>query len=140
MLVQQDMGESSEMKLPIDFPGQSRSTSLFRTGWGKTRCIHKMPSQSSIWRRCHNRVRMLKKARLLTRHPGAPRRTLSAGKTAVSEEARRTLRYVEPLSDTSTPLEDFFSILIRGSCALLLRSLVREHSRASRAYVHSWIG
>ena len=43
---------------------------------------------------------MLKKARLLTRHPGAPRRTLSAGKTAVSEEARRTLRYVEPLSDT----------------------------------------
>jgi hypothetical protein len=29
----------------------------------------------------------------------------------VSEEARRTLRYVEPLSDTRTPLEDFFSIL-----------------------------
>jgi hypothetical protein len=32
-------------------------------------------------------------------------------KAAASEEARRTLRYVEPLSDTRTPLEDFFSIL-----------------------------
>jgi hypothetical protein len=32
----------------------------------------------------------------------------------VSEEARRTLRYVEPLSDTRTPLEDFFSILLGG--------------------------
>ena len=31
---------------------------------------------------------------------------------AASEEARRTLRYVEPLSDARTPLEDFFSILL----------------------------
>jgi hypothetical protein len=30
---------------------------------------------------------------------------------AVSEEVRRTLRYVEPLSDTRTQLADFFSIL-----------------------------
>jgi len=30
----------------------------------------------------------------------------------VSEEARRTLRYVEPLSDERTPLADFFSILL----------------------------
>jgi len=36
----------------------------------------------------------------------------SAGKAAVSEEARRMLRYVEPLSKTRTPLEDFFSILL----------------------------
>ena len=33
-------------------------------------------------------------------------------KAAASEEARRTLRYVEPLSDASTPLEDSFSILL----------------------------
>ena len=31
-------------------------------------------------------------------------------KAAASEEARRTLRYVEPLSDARTPLADFFSI------------------------------
>jgi hypothetical protein len=34
-------------------------------------------------------------------------------KAAASEEARRTLRYVEPLSDARTPLADFFSILLR---------------------------
>ena len=37
-------------------------------------------------------------------------------KAAASEEARRTLRYVEPLSEARTPLADFFSILLtRGS-------------------------
>jgi hypothetical protein len=30
----------------------------------------------------------------------------------VSEEARRTLQYVEPLSDARTPLVVFFSILL----------------------------
>jgi hypothetical protein len=35
-----------------------------------------------------------------------------SGKAAASEEARRTLRYVEPLSDARTPLADFFSILL----------------------------
>jgi len=35
-----------------------------------------------------------------------------SSKAAVSEAARRTLRYVEPLSDTRTPLADFFSILL----------------------------
>ena len=33
-------------------------------------------------------------------------------KAAASEEARRSLRYVEPLSDARTMLADFFSILI----------------------------
>jgi hypothetical protein len=33
-------------------------------------------------------------------------------KAAASEEARRTLRYVEPLSAARTPLADFFSILL----------------------------
>ena len=36
----------------------------------------------------------------------------SAGKAAVSEEVRRTLRYVEPLSEARTKLVDFFSILL----------------------------
>ena len=32
----------------------------------------------------------------------------------MSKEARRTLRYVEPLSEARTPLADFFSILLVG--------------------------
>ena len=36
-----------------------------------------------------------------------------SSKAAAVEEARRTLRYVEPLSDARTPLADFFSILLR---------------------------
>ena len=36
-------------------------------------------------------------------------------KAAASEEARRTLRYVEPLSDVKTSLADFFSILLEVS-------------------------
>ena len=35
-----------------------------------------------------------------------------SSKAAASEKARRTLRYVEPLSDARTPLADFFSILL----------------------------
>jgi hypothetical protein len=35
-----------------------------------------------------------------------------SGKAAASEEARRTLRYVEPLSDARTPPPDFFNTLI----------------------------
>jgi hypothetical protein len=35
-----------------------------------------------------------------------------SSKAAASEEARRTLRYVEPLSDARTPLAAFFSILL----------------------------
>ena len=38
-----------------------------------------------------------------------------SSKAAASEEARRTLRYVEPLSDVRTPLADFFSILLEQS-------------------------
>jgi hypothetical protein len=43
-------------------------------------------------------------------HAGCSKRL--SGKAAASEEARRRLRYVEPLSDARTPLEDFFSILL----------------------------
>ena len=35
-----------------------------------------------------------------------------SSKAAASEEARRTLRYVEPLNDARTPLADTFSILL----------------------------
>ena len=35
-----------------------------------------------------------------------------SSKAAASEEARRTLRYVEPLSVARMPLADFFSILL----------------------------
>ena len=42
-------------------------------------------------------------------HAGCSKRLSS--KAAVSEKARRTLRYVEPLSEARTPLADFFSIL-----------------------------
>ncbi len=37
---------------------------------------------------------------------------MPSSKAAASEEARRTLRYVEPLSDARTPLADCFSILL----------------------------
>ncbi len=42
-------------------------------------------------------------------HAGCSKRSFS--KAAASEEARRTLRYVELLSEARTPLADFFSIL-----------------------------
>ncbi len=46
-----------------------------------------------------------------------------SSKAAASEGARRTLRYVEPLSDARTPLEDFFSILLStmSTFALIFR-------------------
>ena len=53
-----------------------------------------------------------------TSHPRQPWRTetrLVPSKAAASEEARRRLRYVEPLSDARTPLADFFSILLGGA-------------------------
>ncbi len=43
-------------------------------------------------------------------HAGRSKNPFS--KAAASNEARRTLRHVEPLSDARTPLADFFSILL----------------------------
>ena len=37
---------------------------------------------------------------------------MAVSEAAASKEARRTLRYVEPLSDARTKLADFFSILL----------------------------
>ena len=59
--------------------------------------MHKIPLESFIWRRCQNRFRVLNRP---------------SSKAAVSEEARRTLRYVESLSEARTPLADFLSILL----------------------------
>src|ERR1043166_6042345 len=55
---------------------------------------------------------MLKKTVFSPTQPRRAKTRRSAGKVAASEEARRTLRYVEPLSAARTPLEDFFSILL----------------------------
>jgi hypothetical protein len=48
-------------------------------------------------------------------------------KATASEEARRTLRYVELLSEARTPLADFFSILIEmwKEGPMLLRSFLK---------------
>src|SRR5438874_13521275 len=45
--------------------------------------------------------------------PWRAKTRLVPSKAAASEEVRRTLRYVEPLSDARTLLADFFSILLR---------------------------
>ena len=63
-----------------------------------------------------NRIRLIPTTWLKSSGPetgiitGCSKRPLS--KAAASEEARRTLRYVEPLSDARTLLTDFFSILL----------------------------
>ena len=57
---------------------------------------------------------MLKKAGLLTRPTPARQDASFRGQGRASEEARRTLRYVEPLNEARTPLADFFSILLNG--------------------------
>jgi len=44
-----------------------------------------------------------------------------SSKAAASEEARRTLRYVEPLREARTLLTDFFSILLERARGTLLR-------------------
>jgi hypothetical protein len=49
----------------------------------------------------------------------------AVSKAAASEVARRTLRYVEPLSDARTMLTDFFSILLGAELnALCQRQIV----------------
>ena len=48
-----------------------------------------------------------------------------SSKTSASEEARRTLWYVESLRDARTPLADFFSILLEFSEFCFRRANVR---------------
>ncbi len=55
--------------------------------------------------------------RLSVKFPCGTRATMALGrstrpssKTAASEEVRRTLRYIEPLSDARPPLADFFNV------------------------------
>jgi hypothetical protein len=47
----------------------------------------------------------------MLRIPSGCSKRLSS-KAAANEEARRTLRYVEPLNDARTMLEEFFNILL----------------------------
>ena len=81
---------------------------------------------------------MLKKA---TFSPAQPRRAKtrpSAGKAAASEEARRTLRYVEPLSDVRTKLAGFFSIL---PCQIRLRNNTdKGGSVTASEWGSPWVG
>ena len=49
-----------------------------------------------------------------------------SSKAAASEEARRTLRYVELLSDARTKLEDFFSILLVKEASCMEDSTTRS--------------
>ena len=71
---------------------------------------------SSLRRRGQNSRRMLKRA---------------VQQGAASEEARRTLQYVEPLNDARTPLTDFFSRLLGCHDALSdnMKSKAREQRR-----------
>ena len=68
---------------------------------------------------------------------GCPQRPSS--KAAASEEARRTLRYVEPLSDARTPLADFFSFLLEPVLSpgrpFSFGLLDERHVRLRRPYV-----
>jgi hypothetical protein len=78
---------------------------------------------------------MLKKARLLTRPPQRAETRFVPDKAAASEEARCTLRCVEPLSDARTPLADFLSILLVLHCAA--SSGIGRRSRVgSGAFAH----
>jgi hypothetical protein len=89
-----------------------RAWSFDLAGCEKTRFMHTTPLKFSIRRRCHNSLRMLKKARLLTR-PTLARRDAPCPKQGRSERrGRRTLRYFELLSDARTKPADFFSILL----------------------------
>jgi hypothetical protein len=65
-------------------------------------------AQQVVWQ-----VFVAKRKRSLTGCSKSP-----SSKAAASEEGRRTLRYVEPLSEVRTPLADFFSILPERSTAL----------------------
>ena len=54
-----------------------------------------------------------------------------SSKAAASKEARRTLRYVEPLSDARTLLADFFSILL-GDAALAPTGVYERSQKPKR--------
>jgi hypothetical protein len=67
-------------------------------------------------------LRMLKKAAFSPAEPQRAKPRCSTGKAAASEEARCTLRYVEPLREARTPLADFFSVLLIFRCSPSLTS------------------
>jgi hypothetical protein len=66
-------------------------------------CAHKISTSSRVWGNYRTLHKMLK---------------MAVSKAAASEMARRTLRYVEPLSDVRTTLAAIFSILLGSPCVL----------------------
>jgi hypothetical protein len=67
----------------------------------------------TYWRQ---RVRLYRLLRSMRRLAGCSKRPSS--KAAASEDARRTFRYVELLSEARTLLADFFSILLKRALAV----------------------
>ncbi len=72
----------------------------------------------------HGGDSMARTSRTIGEHRAGCSKRLSS-KAAASEEARRTLRYVERLSDARTLLADFFSILLEQKS--------RDHSDEDRS-------
>ena len=69
-------------------------------------------------------------------HPLAGCSKRPPSKAAASEEARRTLRYVEPLSEARTLLADFFSILLEERYDFALQGQTKHQRLAlSEVYV-----
>ena len=56
---------------------------------------------------------------------------MPSSKATASKEARRTLRYVEPLREARTPLADFFSILLKTKWRL--GGFLKRREQLSRA-------
>jgi len=76
------------------------------------RLAHLAHPASSLWKNSADTLGPQCSARVGPQKNPAGCSKSSSSKAAASEEARRTLRYVELLSDARTPLADFFNVLL----------------------------
>ena len=86
---------------------------------------------------CTRELRWFARVAQRENSPAGCSKSLSS-KAAASEEARRTLRYVEPLSEARTTLADFFSILLE-TFALPLENRGYAWYSAGREWVSQYI-
>jgi hypothetical protein len=88
------------------------ASSFFESQAGEPAHNHRSEPVSRLRKRCGQaRTSLVRTSSTIGKHQaGCSKRPSS--KAAASEEAGRTLRYVEPLSDTTTTLADFFIILL----------------------------